>query len=478
MKRATPLQNRTKIIATLGPASASYEVMKAMVKTGVNVFRINASYGDHSTQKDLIEKVRKLNRQMDAHVALLYDLQGPKIRITEVLNNEVILETGQEIRLMPAEGVSDNKTIFIRYPLLLKDVVPGDTVLIDDGKIELTVQKKKTDHLMAKVIHGGSLSSRKGVNLPFTKISLPSLTEKDRSDLEFALAMQVEWIGLSFVRKADDIIQLKKIITDRKSETRVIAKIEKPEALRQIDQIIAVTDGLMVARGDLGVEISMERVPLIQKMLVRKCIAASKPIIIATQILESMITSSRPTRAETNDVANAVFDGADALMLSGETSIGAHPVKAIEIMYKIITLCEKEDSIYHRHLPPVKESPTFVSDSTCYNACLMAEQVNARAIIGMTHSGYTAFRLSSQRPRAAILIFTDNRPILNTLSLVWGVQGFYYNKYISTDVTIRDQRLILLEQGILKKGDLAIHVASMPLRERGMANTIKIGVVE
>lgn len=478
MKNQRPVLNRTKIIATLGPASAPEEVMKQMIRAGVNVFRINASYGDHNMQRSLIKKVRLLNKQLHTNVAVLYDLQGPKIRIGEVLNNGVILEEGQEVILTAKERISDNKQIYIRYESLLKDVVPGDTVLIDDGKLELTVLKKKSDHLIAKVIHGGMLSSRKGVNLPYTKISLPSLTEKDESDLAFALKMEVEWLGLSFVRKAEDIIHLKNIIKNHKSETRVIAKIEKPEALREIDSIIEATDGLMVARGDLGVETALQRVPLLQKMLVRKCTQASKPVIIATQMMESMINNYRPTRAEANDVANAVFDGADALMLSGETSIGSYPVKVVEAMHKIIAVCETEDSIYHRHLPPVKNSPTFISDTTCYNACLMAEQADARAIIAMTHSGYTAFRISSQRPKASILIFTDNKSILNTLSLVWGVQGFYYNKYVSTDATISDLRQILLNLGILKKGDLTIHVASMPLKVRGMANTIKIGIVE
>lgn len=478
MKNQRPILNRTKIIATLGPASAPEEVMREMIRAGVNVFRINASYGDHNMQRSLIKKVRLLNKQLHTNVAVLYDLQGPKIRIGEVLNNGVILEEGQEVILTAKERISDNKHIYIRYESLLKDVVPGDTVLIDDGKLELTVLKKKSDHLIAKVIHGGMLSSRKGVNLPYTKISLPSLTEKDESDLAFALKMEVEWLGLSFVRKAEDIIHLKNIIKNHKSETRVIAKIEKPEALREIDSIIEATDGLMVARGDLGVETALQRVPLLQKMLVRKCTQASKPVIIATQMMESMISNYRPTRAEANDVANAVFDGADALMLSGETSIGSYPVKVVEAMHKIIAVCETEDSIYHRHLPPVKNSPTFISDTTCYNACLMAEQADVRAIIAMTHSGYTAFRISSQRPKASILIFTDNKSILNTLSLVWGVQGFYYNKYVSTDATISDLRQILLNLGILKKGDLTIHVASMPLKVRGMANTIKIGIVE
>ncbi|MCC6384743.1 MAG: pyruvate kinase [Bacteroidia bacterium] len=468
--------NRTKIVATVGPASSSEEILTEMVRQGVNVFRINASHGEQASREKLIRLIRKINRKLNSHVAVLFDLQGPKIRIGEVLNNSVLLEEKKEVILTANEWISDSNKIYIKYKQLTDDVVPGDTVLIDDGKIELVVLSKKKNHLIAKVVHGGMLSSRKGVNLPYTKISLPSLTEKDKVDLDFALKMQVEWIGLSFVRKAKDINELKEIILSKAGTARVIAKIEKPDAIQDIDNIIAATDGLMVARGDLGVEMPMQRVPLIQKMLVRKCIAASKPIIIATQMMESMISNYRPTRAEANDVANAVFDGADALMLSAETSLGEYPVKTVEAMHKIIAMCEREDSIYHRHQAPEKNSPTFISDSTCYNACLMAEQSNAKAILGMTHSGYTAFQLSAERPKAAILIFTDNKPILNMLSLVWGVQGFFYNKYISTDNTISDQQQMMLKSGILEKGDITIHVASMPLKNRGMANTIKIGL--
>lgn len=471
--------NRTKIVATIGPASMTAGVLDELIKAGVNVCRVNASHGDHKMQQDIIDNVRKLNKKKDTHVAILYDLQGPKLRIGDVKNNELILEDNKDVVLTINECLSDNKTIYIKYSLFHHDIQVGDTVLIDDGKIELLItEKNKKDSVIAKVIHGGVLSSKKGVNLPYTKISLPSLTEKDKADLEFALKNEVEWLGLSFVRKAEDIVELKKAIKSKGSRTRVIAKIEKPEALREIDEIITAADGIMVARGDLGVEIAMEKVPLIQKMLVKKCSAASKPIIIATQMMESMITNYRPTRAETNDVANAVFDGADALMLSAETSVGAYPVTVVEAMHKIIRMAESEESIYNRHIPPVKHSSSFISDSVSYNSCIMAEQAGARAIIAMTKSGYTAFKISSQRPKANIYIFTDQKPLLNTLSLVWGVQGFYYDKYVSTDVTIHDIKAILKENGFVKKDEITINVASTPLKDRGTANTIKLSVID
>ena len=471
--------NRTKIIATIGPSSMSKERLEQLIKYGMNVCRINASHGDHAMHEQIIDTVRKLNKKNKSHVAILYDLQGPKLRIGNVINNEIILQENKETELTVKETTSDAKRIYIKYPLFYQDVQVGDTVLIDDGKIELLITSKhRNQTVTAKIIHGGSLSSNKGINLPYTKISLPSLGEKDISDLQFALKNEVEWIGLSFVRKAQDIIDLKKIIRENKSYSRVIAKIEKPEALRDIDNIIAAADGIMVARGDLGVEIAMEKVPVIQKMLVKKCSIASKPVIIATQMMESMITNYRPTRAEANDVANAVFDGADALMLSGETSVGAYPVKVVEAMHKIIRMSESEETIYNRHISPVKHSPSFISDSTCYNACIMAEQSGAKAIIAMTHSGYTAFKISSQRPKAHIYIFTDNEPLLNTLSLLWGVEGLFYNRYVSTEATIRDIRNILKENDRLKKNDITINVASTPLKERGTANTIKLSVIE
>ncbi len=459
--------HRTKIIATIGPASEKEETLRAMVRSGMNVCRINASHGTHASHKRIIGAIRRINRSLGTHVAVLYDLQGPKIRIGEAARN-VTLRDGQEILLTSAEGVSDDRVIHIRYPSFEQDVDAGDTLLIDDGKIELVALKKsRRGPVTARVIHGGALSSNKGVNLPFTRISAPSLTKKDRADLRFAVRERVEWIGLSFVRKASDLEGLRSLINRAKGISRIVAKIEKPEALRNIDAIITAADAIMVARGDLGVEIEMEKVPVIQKMLVKKCNQACKPIIIATQMMESMTVHFRPTRAESNDVANAVFDGADALMLSGETSVGQFPVKVVEEMKKIIRICEEEPSIFNRHFAPVLDSPSFMSDSICYNACLMADQAGASALIAMTHSGYTAFRISSQRPAARIFIFTDHKPLVNVLSLVWGVRGFYYNKYKSTDNTIGEIRDILRRNKLINRGDIVINVASMPINERG-----------
>lgn len=475
MKKIT---TKSKIIATMGPASMQEDVLERMIKAGVNVCRINASHGDHIMHQQVVDLVRKLNDEKKYKVAILYDLQGPKLRIGNVTDNQVTLIENEKIVLTVIDCIGNNKILPIRYAQFHQDVNVGDTVLIDDGKIELQViSKDPKDTVTAKIIHGGVLSSKKGVNLPYTKISLPSLTEKDKQDLEFALENNIEWIGLSFVRSAKDITELKALIAARGKSARVIAKIEKPEAVRDIDNIIHATDGIMVARGDLGVEMAMEKVPVIQKMLVRKSIAASKPVIIATQMMESMITSYRPTRAETNDVANAVFDGADALMLSAETSVGEYPIKVIEAMSKIIQIAETEVAIYNRLIPPIKDSKSFISDSVCFNACVMSQQSGAKGIIAMTHSGYTAFRISSQRPNCGIFIFTDHMEILNSLSLVWGVSAFYYNKYESSDNTIKEIKSFLKEKDLVQNGDMVINVFSTPLDERGMANTIKLNFI-
>ncbi|MCE3260183.1 MAG: pyruvate kinase, partial [Bacteroidetes bacterium] len=324
---------------------------------------------------------------------------------------------------------------------------------------------------------GGNLSSKKGVNLPNTKISLPCLTVKDIRDLEFALEYDFDWIGLSFVRSVTDIVELKEIIRHRNKRAKVIAKIEKPEAIKEIDNIIDVTDGIMVARGDLGVELPMEQVPLLQKMIVHKCVEIGKPVIIATQMMESMITSYTPTRAEVNDVANAVMDGADAVMLSAETSVGKYPIKVIEMMRRIITQVEELDTIYYKEHTPSIKTITYITDSICYNACSLAHHAGAQAIISMTNSGYTAFKLASHRPKAHVFIFTDNQSLLTTLSLVWGIRGFYYNKYESTDETINDLKAFIKAEGFVKDDDLVINIASMPMKEKGRTNMMKLSYI-
>ena len=476
---------RTKIVATLGPASSSPEVLEKMIKAGTDVFRINFSHGSYDNVLDQIKNIRALNKKLGIHTAILADLQGPKLRIGVVENNGVELVAGNEITITTVECMGTAERLYITYPQFPRDVKVGENILIDDGKLLLTVfDTNGKDEVKARVSHGGTLSSKKGVNLPNTKISLPCLTEKDLKDLEFALTQKVDWVGLSFVRSAADIVELKFIIQNFNANvrTRVVAKIEKPEAILDIDNIIRETDALMVARGDLGVEVPMQEVPVIQKMLVKKCLEASKPVIIATQMMESMITNISPTRAEVNDVANSVMDGADAVMLSGETSVGNHPAKVVEAMTKIIMHVESEMDIYNRDTGPAPEvdlrNERFLTDSICFTASKMAQRTGAAAIVTMTHSGYTAIKLSSSRPRSKIYVFTDNHHILTTLSLVWGVKGFYYDKNISTDHTIADIKLILKKGAMVKPGDLLINIASIPLSEKGRSNMIKLSAVE
>lgn len=470
---------KTKIVATIGPASASKEVLKQLIGAGMSICRINFSHGDYEAVKKILQNLRQLNKELGTFIGVLADLQGPKLRIGEVKNGGVELIPGKPITITTKPCLSDENCVYITYPNFPKDVAKGENVLIADGKIMLRVTgtDRKTN-VKAVVVYGGTLNSRKGVNLPNTKISLPCLTPKDLKDLKFALENNIEWIGLSFVRSVSDVVDLKERIRKLKSHAKVVAKIEKPEALTEIDNIIDMSDAVMVARGDLGVELEAERVPLIQKMLVRKCIEASKPVIIATQMMESMLTNFSPTRAEVNDVANAVLDGADAVMLSEETSVGHYPVRTVEYMHRIVkNIEENEKSIYYREHHPVLQTQTFISDSICYNACVMARQAGVIAIASMTNSGYTAFKLSSHRPKANIYIFTDNTYLLTALSLVWGVYGFYYNKYKSTDDTIADIKKFLQKEGLANPGDFVINIASTPIKERGRTNMLKLSQV-
>ena len=470
---------KTKIVATLGPASSSKEVLKQMIIEGVNVCRLNFSHGSYDDHAKVIDVIRELNTELGYNVAILADLQGPKIRVHEVADNGIELVNGNELIFSIEKCLGTAEKVSISYPNLPMDVKPGELMLLDDGKLVVEVVKSDgKKNVTTRIIHGGTLSSNKGVNLPNTKISLPSLTEKDRKDLDFALSKNVDWIGLSFVRSARDIIELKHVISVARSNARVIAKIEKPEALEDIDEIIRSSDGLMVARGDLGVEIPMQQVPLIQKMLIRKCLQHAKPIIVATQMMESMITNISPTRAEVNDVANAVLDGADAVMLSGETSVGRFPVKVIETMSQIVTEMETFEGIYNKEEIPEKNQNRFISDSICFNACRLSQRVESKGIVTMTFSGYTAYKISSQRPKAPIFVFTGNRQILTQLNLVWGVQGFYYDKTVSTDHTIADIKYMLKKEGLLNEGDLVINIASIPIEENGKTNMLKLSYVE
>lgn len=462
----------------MGPATADIKVLEQMFNEGLDICRINFSHGDYEVVKSTVENIRTLNTKLKRHVGILADLQGPKLRIGTVKNNLLNLVAGEMIDITTKEKEGDEQQIYITYPQFPQDVKVGELVLIDDGKLHLkVVETNGKDTVRCHIVVGGPLSSKKGVNLPNTKISLPCLTVKDIRDLEFALEYDFDWIGLSFVRSVTDIVELKDIIRTKGKRSRVVAKIEKPEAIREIDNIIDVADGVMVARGDLGVELPMERVPLLQKMIVNKCIEIGKPVIIATQMMESMITSFTPTRAEVNDVANAVMDGADAVMLSAETSVGKYPVKVIEMMRKIITEVEELDSIYYKEHTPQIKTITYITDSICYNACSLAHHAGASALISMTNSGYTAFKLSSHRPKAPIFIFTDNRSLLTTLSLVWGVRGYYYDKYESTDQTINDLKEIIKAAGAVKNDDLVINIASMPMKEKGRTNMMKLSYI-
>jgi len=470
---------RTKIVATIGPSSADREILKKMILSGMNVCRINFSHGSYDDHAKVVSNVRSLNDELNTNVALLADLQGPKIRTGVMSPEGVNLEVGAKTFIQVDDIIGTAERFSINYGELPQDVNIGELILLDDGKLMLeVVSSDGKNEIICTVRQGGVLSSNKGVNLPNTKISLPSLTEKDENDLAFAIEQDVDWIGLSFVRSEKDIINLKQRISKAGGKAKVIAKIEKPEALACIDEIVFETDGLMVARGDLGVEIPYQNVPLAQKMLINKGIKYAKPVIVATQMMETMITQMSPTRAEVNDVANAVLDGADAVMLSGETSVGKYPVEVINAMTNIIKEMETDDKIYYKEEPPEKNQERFISDSICYNACRLAQRVEVDAIITMSFSGYTAYKIASQRPSAFVFVFTSNRKILTQLNLVWGVKAFYYNKQISTDHTIADIKYIMKTGGYLLEGDLVINIASIPLEDLGGSNMLKLSHVD
>ncbi len=473
------LLNKTKIVATVGPASNSKEVLASLIEAGVNVFRLNFSHGTHEDHKKVIDHVSALNQEMGTHVALLADLGGPKLRVGEIKGNKMLLENDQIVTLTTKKVLGEKGVIPVKYKLFCKDVQADDMILINDGKLHLqAISSNKKDEVKAKVLHGGILSTSKGINLPTTNISLPSLTDNDRKDLAFVLTQDIEWIALSFVRCAPDVIELKHLIQEAGQKAKVIAKIEKPEAVKEIDDIIKEADAIMVARGDLGVEVPIERVPVIQKSIVKKCHEQAKPVIIATQMMETMIESVTPTRAEVSDVANAVTDGADAVMLSGETSVGKFPVKVIEMMKKIVLNTERMQEIYHKSFPSKENTERTISDAICENACKLTETVDVKAIVTMTFSGYSALKVSSFRPKTNVFACTSNVGILNTVSLYWGVHGLYYDKFVSTDHTIADIKFLLRKKGYVKENDLVINIASMPITDRGKSNMLKLSYVK
>ncbi len=473
--------HRTKIVATVGPACDSYEQLLALVKAGVNVFRLNFSHGAHEDKKRIIDSIRKISATEPYNIAILGDLQGPKLRVGEIENNSLLVKEGDILTFTNEKVIGTIEKIYVSYPDLAGDVLVGNTIMIDDGKIEVVVdQIMPNGDVKVKVKLGGIISSKKGLNLPDTKISLPALTEKDLIDLEFILKEQLDWIALSFVRRVEDITGIKKIIKDNNSKSKVIAKIEMPEALENIREIILESDGIMVARGDLGVEVPIEKVPLIQRQIIRKCLHRGKPVIVATQMMESMIDRVKPNRSESTDVANAVLEGADAVMLSGETATGMHPVLVVETMRKIIIEAEKTEYKYNRDedIKPLPHSPTFISDAVCLTACKLAENTNADALIGMTQSGYTGFMLSSYRPKSQLYVFTKERSLVNQLSLSWGVRAFLYEEEESLDGIISDQIKILKERGFIAKGDVVVNTGSTPIDLHLPTNTIKVTVIE
>ncbi len=470
---------KTKMIATIGPASSSKEVLQKMITAGLDVCRLNFSHGTYKQHEEVINNVRAINKEMNTHVPILADLQGPKIRVGEMKEN-TILKDGSILLIANKKCVGDEKKFSVSYSSFAKDVNVGEKILMDDGKIMLECIGKTEEGLKVKVLHGGVLSSKKGINLPNTKLSVPCLSEKDIEDVKFIVEKKAEWIALSFVRSAADIIELRHVISNLRAERKpnIIAKIEKPEALEDIDNIIKEADGIMVARGDLGVEIPLEEVPLAQKMIIKKTNALSKPVIIATQMMENMVENIHPSRAEVNDVANSVMDGADALMLSAETSVGKFPVEVVQTMQRIISQVEDFEDIYYKNnQPKSKNNIRYISDSVLYTACSLAQEINAKAIIAMTQSGYSAYKLSGQRPRANIYIFTNNKAILSTLNLLWGVEGFFYDKHISTDHTIEDIQYYLKKRGKIKEGDMIVNTSTTPLQENGKTNMLKLSVV-
>jgi pyruvate kinase len=475
-----PTNKKTKIVATLGPACSSKEVIKNMIDAGVNVFRINFSHADYEDVKERIDIIRGLNEEFGFTTAILADLQGPKLRVG-VMKEDVVVNKGDIITFQTAEdipGTSDR--VYMNYKEFPRDVKPGEKILLDDGKLMFeAIETNGTTEVVCKVIQGGPLRSKKGVNLPNTKVSLPALTKKDIKDALFAIENEVDWIALSFVRTPKDLEELQDLIAKHSSyKIPIIAKIEKPEAVENIDKIVAFCDGLMVARGDLGVEIPAEEVPLIQKKLIHRAKTARIPVIVATQMMETMITSLTPTRAEVNDVANSVMDGADAVMLSGETSVGSYPVEVIETMTKIIKSVEDSPLIMVPQNPPHVRTKRFITKSICYHAAIMANEIRAKAISTLTNSGYTAFQISAWRPSAHILVFTSNKRILTQLNLLWGVRSFYYDKFASTDDTVEDVNKIAKIKGFVTKGEMVINLAAMPIADKGMVNTLRVSEIE
>ena len=474
-------QKRTKIVATVGPACDTLEKLLELARAGVNVFRLNFSHGAYESKKQIIEYIRTINKSQPFNIAILGDLQGPKLRVGDLENGQIELVEGADIIFSTEKQVGTKEKVYVSYPNLTTDVKVDERIFLDDGKMEVKVKSILNEkEVLVSITIGGTLLPKKGVNLPDSELTMPSMTEKDYADLEFIIENNLDWVALSFVRRKQDIVELKSKIAEKNSKIKVIAKIEMPEALKNIRDIIVESDGIMVARGDLGVELPVEQVPIIQKELIRKSMHRAKPVIVATQMMESMMDRTKPNRSEVSDVANAVLEGADAVMLSGETAMGEYPVQVVETMVRIILEVEKTVYDYNRDdiLSPQPHSPSFLSDAICYSACKLANDTNARALIGMTQSGYTAFMLSSYRPKAPLYIFSKERSLLSQLSLSWGVRAFYYAEEESLDDIIFDQINILKERGFLNTGDVVVNTGSTPVELHLPTNIVKVSTVK
>ena len=472
---------RTKIVATVGPACSTYDKLLDLVKAGVNCFRLNFSHGSHEDKAVIIDFLREINKNEPYNIAILGDLQGPKLRVGDLENGKIELKEGQEIIFTTEKIVGTPERIYVSYPSLANDVKIGERIFLDDGKMEVKViEILNPNEVKISVTLGGTLLPKKGVNLPDSALTMPSLTEKDMADLEFILEKDLDWVALSFVRSTKDIRELKRLIKKTDSKIKIISKIEMPEALTNIRDIIIESDGIMIARGDLGVEVPIEQVPLIQKEIILKCMHRAKPVIVATQMMESMMERTKPNRSEVTDVANAVLEGADAVMLSGETAMGDYPTLVVETMCKIIMEVENKAYNFDRDdiLTPQPHSPSLLSDALCSSACKLAKDVNASALVGMTQSGYTAFMLSSYRPKSPLFIFSKEKTLINQLSLSWGVRAVYYGEEVSLDDIFLDQINILKERGFLQKGNIVVNTGSTPIDLHLPTNVIKITEVD
>ncbi|MCP9292243.1 MULTISPECIES: pyruvate kinase [Gracilimonas] len=473
-------RRRTKIVCTIGPSCNTLNKIEELLLHGMNVARVNFSHGTHEDHAKVIKHIRKTAKKYEYSVPVLMDLQGPKIRVGQMKNGGVELETGSIVKITGEDVTGDSSVIPIDYKNLLHEAEVGNSILLDDGLLEFKVIEKKPDSLQAKVVIGGELKSRKGVNLPNVRISIPSLTEKDLKDLEFGIKQDVDLIALSFVRSAKDVRDIISRVRAAGSQAAIIAKIEKPEALDVIDEIIEEADGIMVARGDLGIEIPTEQVPIVQKMIIEKCRMAGKPVITATQMLDSMINNPRPTRAESSDVANAVLDGTDAVMLSGETAAGKYPMEAVNVMDRICrSVEEKRPQIYNSlgyRKPEWKEKQ--VIESLAYSCVTIADNVEAKAISTITHSGNTARRIAKFRPKVPIVAFTESQKVRRQLNLVWGVYSVRLDELFDTDRSVRMMEDYLHENGMVKNGDRVIVATGMPIAKRGRTNMIKVSTIE